>query len=81
MDDTTRAARAGALFTGFTGVCLLVGNAVAITAWIAGVILLVVYAIKDEQRDKERERTARFIEDAARRAREEEQYGTDRDIF
>lgn len=81
MDDTTRAARAGALFTGFTGVCLLVGNAVAITGWIAGIILLVVYAIKDEQRDKERERTARFIEDAARRAREEEQHGTDRDIF
>lgn len=81
MDDTTRAARVGALFTGFTGVCLLVGNAVAITAWIASIILLVVYAIKDEQRDKERERTARFIEDAARRAREEERYGTDRDIF
>lgn len=75
MDDTTRAAKAGALFTGFTGVCLLIGNAVAITAWIAGLILLVVYAIKDEQRDKERERTQKFIRDAARRAREEENNG------
>lgn len=86
MKDETKVGIAGAAFMAWSAICFWgIGGKYGFTLWACSLVCIAIWAVKDSQREKQhkndRKRITKYGNDAARRAREEEHHGTDRDIF